>query len=192
MMTLTEILLVAVALAMDCFTVSIVSGVILQRRHGWNMLRMAFFFGLFQSLMPLLGWLAIHFFQHSVEAYDHWIAFAMLSAIGVKMIKDSFSGEENAGFNPLLLRTQLALAVATSIDALAIGISMSCSGYDSAESLPLPLAIIGVVSFVFSIAGNLLGVRFGAVVSRKIHPELFGGIILIGIGVRIMLEHLLV
>lgn len=191
MMSFAEILLIAVALAMDCFTVSIVSGVILRRRVWSTAVRMALLFGLFQALMPFIGWLAIHYFQHSVEAYDHWIAFGLLAFIGIKMIVEAFSEEEESGFNPVLLRTRLALAVATSIDALAVGISMSCSGYDSLSGLPLPLAVIGVVSFILSIAGNLLGVRFGAAVARRIRPELLGGIILIAIGVKILFEHLL-
>ncbi len=176
---------------MDCFTVSIVSGVIVRRMRLGSFSRMAFFFGLFQALMPLIGWLAIHYFEHSVEAYDHWIAFGLLAFIGIKMIRDAFSGEEEEHFNPLKLKTQLALAVATSLDALAVGISLACTGYDTAESLVFPLIAIGVVSFLFSIAGSMLGVRFGDVVARRLKPELLGGIILIAIGIRILFEHLL-
>ena len=191
MMTLWEIVLIAVALAMDCFTVSVVSGVITRRNQWGKVLRMAFLFGFFQALMPLIGWLAIHYFQSSVEAFDHWIAFGLLAFIGIKMIKDAFSPEEEAHMDPTLLRTQLLLALATSIDALAVGISLSCTGYESWNQLTLPLVVIGVVSFVFSIAGHLLGVRFGEVVARRWKPELVGGIILIGIGIKILLEHLL-
>ena len=191
MMTLWEIMLISVALAMDCFTVSIVSGVIVRRMKLGSFSRMAFFFGLFQALMPLIGWLAIHYFEHSVEAYDHWIAFGLLAFIGIKMIRDAFSGEEEEHFNPLKLKTQLALAVATSLDALAVGISLACTGYDTAESLVFPLIAIGVVSFLFSIAGSMIGVRFGDVVARRLKPELLGGIILIAIGIRILFEHLL-
>lgn len=191
MMSLWEIVLVAVALAMDCFTVSVVSGVITRRNKWGSVLRMAFLFGLFQALMPLIGWLAIHYFQASVEAFDHWIAFGLLAVIGIKMIKDAFSSEEEAHMDPTLLRTQLLLALATSIDALAVGISLSCTGYDALSQLTVPLLLIGLVSFVFSIAGHLLGVRFGEVVARRWKPELVGGIILIGIGIKILLEHLL-
>lgn len=191
MMTLWEIVLIAVALAMDCFTVSVVSGVITRQNKWGNVLRMAFLFGFFQALMPLIGWLAIHYFQSSVEAFDHWIAFGLLAFIGIKMIKDAFSPEEEAHMDPTLLRTQLLLALATSIDALAVGISLSCTGYESWSQLTVPLVVIGLVSFVFSIAGHLLGVRFGEVVARRWKPELVGGIILIGIGIKILLEHLL-
>lgn len=191
MLTLWEIILIAVALAMDCFTVSMVGGVLTRKSQWGNVLRMAFLFGLFQALMPLLGWLAIHYFQASVEAYDHWIAFGLLAFIGIKMIRDAFSEDEDAHMNPTLLRTQLLLAVATSIDALAVGISLSCTGYETLGQLWLPLVVIGLVSFLFSLAGHRIGVRFGDVVARRWKPELIGGIILLGIGIKILLEHLL-
>ena len=190
-MTILDILLIAVALAMDCFTVSMVSGV-MTRKMFWGLnLRMALLFGFFQAAMPFIGWIAIHYFQSSVEAYDHWIAFGLLLLIGGKMILDAFNEEDEATFNPLNLGTQLTLAVATSIDALAVGISFSCSGYGTVQSLILPLAVIGLVSFIFSIAGLLLGVRFGGAVARRFKPEIIGGVILIAIGVKILLEHLL-
>ena len=203
-MNLLDIILLAVALAMDCFTVSIVSGVI---DHGdWHndsseakirvpvpviYLRMAFLFGLFQALMPLLGWLGISHFQAYMEAYDHWIAFGLLGFIGGKMIWESFGDEEDQHFNPRKLRTQLLLAVATSIDALAIGISFACTGFTELSQLTMPLLIIGIVSFLFSIFGYHLGRRFGKAITRRLKPELFGGIILVLIGLKILLSHLL-
>lgn len=190
-MTILDILLIAVALAMDCFTVSMVSGVMTRKMFWGRNLRMAFLFGFFQAAMPFIGWIAIHYFQSSVEAYDHWIAFGLLLLIGGKMILDAFKEEDEATFNPLNLGTQLTLAVATSIDALAVGISFSCSGYGTVQSLILPLAVIGLVSFIFSIAGLLLGVRFGGAVARRFKPEIIGGVILIAIGVKILMEHLL-
>lgn len=190
-MTILDILLIAVALAMDCFTVSMVSGVMTRKMFWGRNLRMALLFGFFQAAMPFIGWIAINYFQSSVEAYDHWIAFGLLLLIGGKMILDAFKEEDEATFNPLNLGTQLTLAVATSIDALAVGISFSCSGYGTVQSLILPLAIIGLVSFIFSIAGLLLGVRFGGAVARRFKPEIIGGVILIAIGVKILLEHLL-
>ena len=190
-MTILDILLIAVALAMDCFTVSMVSGVMTRKMFWGRNLRMALLFGFFQAAMPFIGWIAIHYFQSSVEAYDHWIAFGLLLLIGGKMILDAFKEEDEATFNPLNLGTQLTLAVATSIDALAVGISFSCSGYGTVQSLILPLAVIGLVSLIFSIAGLLLGVRFGGAVARRFKPEIIGGVILIAIGVKILLEHLL-
>ncbi len=190
-MTILDILLIAVALAMDCFTVSMVSGVMTRKMFWGRNLRMALLFGFFQAAMPFIGWIAIHYFQSSVEAYDHWIAFGLLLLIGGKMILDAFKEEDEATFNPLNLGTQLTLAIATSIDALAVGISFACSGYGSIQRLVLPLAVIGLVSFIFSIAGLLLGVRFGGAVARRFKPEIIGGVILIAIGVKILLEHLL-
>lgn len=203
-MNLLDIILLAVALAMDCFTVSIVSGVI---DHGdWHndsseakirvpvpviYLRMAFLFGFFQALMPLLGWLGISHFQAYMEAYDHWIAFGLLGFIGGKMIWESFGDEEDHHFNPSKLRTQLLLAVATSIDALAVGISFACTGFTMLSQLTMPLVIIGIVSFLFSIVGYHLGRRFGKAITRRLKPEVFGGIILVLIGVKILLSHLL-
>ena len=194
-MSLIDIILLAVALAMDCFTVSIVSGVIatksggVKSEKGW-VIRMAFLFGFFQALMPLIGWIGISYFRSYMEAYDHWVAFALLAFIGGKMIWESFGPEEEQHFNPRRLRTQLLLAIATSIDALAIGISLACTGYERLSQLTLPLVIIGVVSFLFSIIGYQLGARFGHSIARRLKPELFGGVILVGIGVKILVTHL--
>ncbi len=191
MMGWGEIVLLAFALAMDCFTVSVVSGVLLRRIRPGTLLRLSLLLGLFQALMPLLGWLAIFHFQASLEAYDHWIAFGMLALIGGKMIFDAFGEEEQGHLDPTRFGAQVLLAVATSIDALAIGISMACTGYSSLGQLGTPLLIIGIVSFLMGMLGQWLGVRFGDVVARRLKPELFGGLILIGIGVKILLEHLL-
>ena len=208
-MNLLDIILLAVALAMDCFTVSIVSGVLFNGQ--WTMdngqlstrsnnyplsilhfplLRMAFLFGFFQAMMPLLGWLGISHFQAYMEAYDHWIAFGLLGFIGGKMIWESFGDEEDQHFNPSKLRTQLLLAIATSIDALAIGISFACTGFTELSQLTMPLLVIGIVSFLFSIVGYHLGRCFGKAITRKIKPELLGGVILVLIGVKILMTHL--
>ena len=187
-----DIWMLAVALAMDCFTVSIVSGVIV-RRWLWGMiLRLAFLFGLFQAMMPFIGWLATNHFSEQLETIDHWIAFGLLAFIGGKMIKESFDNdEEEKHFNPKRINTQLLLAVATSIDALAVGISFACTGYKEFAQIAYPLFVIGVVSFLFSILGYLFGVRFGKSVARKLKPELLGGIILLVIGIKILFTHLM-
>ena len=153
-------------------------------------MRMAFLFGLFQALMPLLGWLGISHFQAYMEAYDHWIAFGLLGFIGGKMIWESFEDEEEQHFNPSRLRTQLLLAVATSIDALAVGISFACTGFTELSQLTTPLLIIGLVSLLFSLVGYHLGRRFGKTITRRIKPELLGGVILVLIGVKILITHL--
>ena len=183
-------LLIALALAMDCFAVSVVSAVIVRRKATGIMLRLAFLFGFFQALMPLIGWLLTSRFSAQLQVVDHWVAFGMLAFIGGKMIVDSFKKEEHASMNPESWKTGLLLAVATSIDALAVGISYACTGYETLGSLVAPLITIGIVSFLMSILGYLLGVRFGDAVNRRMRPELLGGIILICIGLRILAEHM--
>lgn len=190
MISTFDLVLLSVALAMDCFTVSLMSGVILRRAVTAAILRMALFFGLFQAAMPLAGWLGTAHFSQYLEAVDHWIAFGLLAFIGGKMIKESFDDDSQPSFNPLRLRTQLLLAVATSIDALAVGISMACLGYDHITALTLPLVMIGTASVVMSIAGYWLGVRFGRIVARRIKPELIGGLVLVFIGIKVLLSHI--
>lgn len=197
-MSILELWLLAVALAMDCFTVSIVFGVLLHKIEWRTILVVAFLFGLFQAMMPLAGWLATNSFSSLIEDYDHWIAFGLLAFLGGRMIKESFSDDEEEGeaeaeakhINPRKLKTQLVFAVATSIDALAVGISFTCLGFNTISSLSLPLLIIGFVSLAFSIVGSLLGIRFGKGVEKRLKPELLGGIVLIIIGVRVLCEHL--
>ena len=190
-MNLTDIILLAIALAMDCFTVSIVSGLTggQSTRDAW-ILRMAFLFGFFQAFMPLLGWLGIIHFESYMAAYDHWIAFGLLAFVGGKMVWESFGDDEEQHFNPRLLSTQLLLAVATSIDALAVGISFACTGYTNLSSLTIPLFIIGIVSFLFSIMGYHLGRHFGRAITKRMKPELMGGLILIAIGLKILLSSM--
>ena len=168
-----DIWFLAVALAMDCFTVSIAGGIIIKRMVWPITLRMALLFGLFQAAMPLLGWLGISTFSHYLEEVDHWIAFGLLTFLGGRKLK-----------------TQLLLALATSIDALAIGISFACMGFRHISMLMSPLVIIGLVSFLLAIVGMLLGVKFGKPIERRLKPELLGGIILIIIGVKVLLSHL--
>ncbi|MBS5876020.1 MAG: manganese efflux pump [Prevotella sp.] len=189
-MSLIDITFLALALAMDCFTVSIVSGVIIRKYILSIILRMAILFGLFQAMMPFIGWLGTSYFSHYLESVDHWIAFGLLAFLGGKMIKDSFGSEEEAHFNPSKLTSQLLFAVATSIDALAVGISFACLGYKSVDQLAVPLAIIGVCSFVMSILGNVLGVVCGKSIVKRLKPEFIGGVILLLIGFRILYEHI--
>jgi len=189
MMSVLDILFLSVALAMDCFTVSIVSGVIIRKRLWGVILWTAFLFGLFQALMPLLGWVATTGFQHYIEAYDHWIAFGLLAYLGIGMIRESTKPEEEHHFDPRSMKTQFVQAVATSIDALAIGISMSMTGYTELDQLLFPLTAIGMGSFLLSIIGYLLGVRFGHSIRRRLKPELLGGVILLIIGFKILFSH---
>ncbi|MBP8777252.1 MAG: manganese efflux pump [Bacteroidaceae bacterium] len=183
-----EIWIIAVGLAMDCFAVSIASGIVLQRFRWSTMGIMAFLFGFFQGGMPILGWLCTNWFLHYTAEFDHWIAFFILLFLGVRMIWESFSNKEEAGFNPARLKTIFLLAIATSIDALVLGISFSCLGMKSIATLAYPVWVIAFVSFFFSFLGLTLGILFGK--RFNFRADLLGGIILIGIGVKILLSHL--
>lgn len=189
-MNILELIFLSAALGVDCFTVSVVSGVITQRYARGLILRMSILFGLFQALMPLVGWLGVNHFSEYLVSVDHWIAFGLLCFLGGRMIKESFDADEDIHFHPDRFSTLLYFAVATSIDALAVGISFSCIGYNDMSRLLMPLLIIGFGSFIMSIAGFLLGVKYGKAVSRRLRPELFGGIILVFIGVKVLLSHL--
>ena len=189
-MTHIEIWLVALALAMDCFAVSMASGIIFKRAVPRQMVAMVLLFGLFQALNPLLGWLGAELCRELIESVDHWIAFAILGFLGVRMIVDSFKDEEEKRFNPRRFKVILTLAVATSIDALAVGISFSCMGYSSLPSLIYPLVAIGIVSSAMTALGLFLGVRFGKAFAGRLRAELWGGMILIAIGIKVLVEHL--
>lgn len=190
-MTNFEIWLIAVGLAMDCFAVSIASGIIMKRILIRPMLTIAFFFGLFQALMPLLGWIAASTFSRQIESIDHWIAFAILVFLGGRMVKESFKDDDcKHEFDPTRLKIVLALAVATSIDALAVGVSFAFLGIKGLAGILPPVGIIGLVSFALSAAGLMFGIRFGCGIARKLRAERWGGIILIIIGTKILIEHL--
>lgn len=189
-MTNLDIWLLAIGLAMDCFAVSIASGIIMKSIRLRPMLSMAFAFGFFQALMPLLGWIGASFFSHLIEDWDHWIAFAILVFLGGRMVCESFKDEECHKFDPTNLKVLLTLAVATSIDALAVGISFAFVGTYSISTILPPIGIIGLVSFVLSLAGLMFGICFGHGLARKLRAELWGGIILIAIGTKILIEHL--
>ena len=189
-MTYLEIWLLAVGLAMDCFAVSIASGIILKRTMRRPILTMAFSCGFFQALMPLLGWMGASFFSHLIENVDHWIAFGILLFLGGRMIRESTKDEEcKHRYDPTCPKVVLALAVATSIDALAVGISFACLGIREFTALLPAIGIIGWTSFVLSVAGMVFGMRCGRVACR-LHAELWGGVILILIGTKILIEHL--
>lgn len=188
-MSITEIVLLALSLAVDCFTVSVASGVVLKKPEWRTFLFMSLMFGLFQGLMPLMGWAVASRFSHAIEAYDHWIAFGLLAVLGVRMIAASFSNDEEKQFDPRSLAVVLMLAVATSIDALAVGVTFAFAGMDSLAAVTMPVVVIGAVSFVVSMAGCIVGALFGRM--TDMHMELFGGLVLISIGVKILGEHLL-
>lgn len=190
-MTGLEIWLLAIGLAMDCFAVSIASGIILKHAKLRPMLVMAISFGFFQALMPLLGWIGASFFSYLIESIDHWIAFGILAFLGGRMIIESSKDEDcKHEYDPSSLKVVLALAVATSIDALAVGVSFAFLGIRDFSAILPPIGIIGFVSFALSMAGLMFGIRFGCGIARKLRAGLWGGIILIIIGTKILIEHL--
>lgn len=189
-MSALDLWLLAIGLAMDCFTVSIASGIILKRIEWKPILSMAFCFGLFQALMPLISWALFVRVGSLLQQIDHWVAFGLLLFLGGNMIREAFSKEEEHHFNPHRWVVIMTLAVATSIDALAVGISFAFIGFNTLTSMVYPLVVIGLVSFVFSLVGSGLGIWFGVGIAKKLKPELLGGIILIIIGCKIVIQHL--
>ena len=189
-MTHIEALILAVALAMDCFAVSVASGIIMKRIKWQPMLLMATLFGLFQAVNPIVGWIGTGYFHNLIESYDHWIAFAILAFLGGRMVVESFKEEEKRNFNPESVKVMFTMAIATSIDAFAVGISFSCMGYHSVASLCYPLVIIFLVSLVLSIIGLALGLKFGKGFAKRLRVEMWGGVILLLIGGRVLFEHL--
>ncbi len=186
-MHLATIVLIAVGLAMDAFAVSIVTGSVYKELHVKHVLRMALFFGGFQAVMPVIGFLAGLGLKGYISACDHWIAFALLSFVGGKMIYESFQIETaQKDRDPSNLLILLALSVATSIDALVVGITLSLL----TASIALAVTIIGAITFGLSYAGVYIGKRFGHFFESRI--EVVGGLILIAIGIKILIEHLMV
>ncbi len=186
MFTLVEILLISVSVAIDCFTVSLAAGMANKRFDTRYVLTTSFCFGLFQAVMPYLGWQGIVLVGDYIIAFDHWIAFALLAYIGCKMITDKEEDNDGKPLNKSLWYI-LTLSVATSIDALAVGITFSCVGYHELSQLIMPLSIIGLTSFVFSFAGFVIGMYCGRKINFRM--EIVGGIILIIIGLKILMEH---
>lgn len=184
-MDLATILLIAVSLAMDAFAVSIAHGMAIRRRRVATGLMMAFSFGFFQAFMPVLGWLAGLAFMDLIASFDHWVAFVLLALIGGKMIYSARTEPEEEKDAKLTVPVLLILSVATSIDALAVGLSFSLLQV----SITTPVIAIGVVTFLLSFAGFNFGNKLGNFFERKV--QVIGGIVLIAIGIKILLEHLL-
>lgn len=184
-----ELLILAVGLAMDAFAVSVCKGLTLKRADLKSMAKCGLWFGGFQAIMPLIGFLLGSLFASAIEAVDHWIAFGLLALIGLNMLKEAFSkaececcSEKNADFS---VKTMFTMAVATSIDAMAIGISLAMAG---GVNIWLAVLLIGVVTCLLSGAGVKIGSVFGARFEKK--AQITGGVILVLLGVKILLEHL--
>jgi putative Mn2+ efflux pump MntP len=184
-MELFAIIIIAVGLAMDAFAVSIVSGSAYKQLKPKHSLRIAIFFGGFQALMPLIGCLAGLSVKEYTAGLDHWIAFGLLSAMGAKMIYESFKiSPAEQTFDPSNIFVLLVLSIATSIDALAVGITLSLI----TSSITAAVIIIGIVTFALSYLGVFIGKTVGHFFENKI--EALGGLILIALGLKILIQHL--
>lgn len=182
-MGIIAVLLIAVGLAMDSLAVSISAGIVMQPFSRRQALRLALTMGLFQGGMTVLGWLLGASFSSYITAFDHWIAFVLLGFLGGKMIYESFHPEETP-ISSFSTQTLVTLGVATSIDALAVGVSMAFLQ----TGIYFPAFMIAIITFGLSLAGVFFGYRFGKI--KGINVELIGGIILIAIGTKILIEHL--
>lgn len=187
MMDLLTIIMVAVGLSMDAFAVSVVTGAVYKQLNVRHVLRMAVFFGGFQAFMPVIGYLAGVTVKQYISNYDHWVAFGILAAVGLKMIYESLKiKEQRRAMHPANLAILLVMSVATSIDALAVGVTLSLI----ISSIVATVIIIGAVTFCLSCAGVYVGKRFGHFFENGI--EAVGGLVLIGIGLKMLLQHLFV
>lgn len=179
------ILLIALGLSMDAFAVSIATGITVDKHRRKNALLLASFFGGFQMLMPVIGWAVGLSLQDLISGVDHWVAFGLLTFIGAKMLYDSTKKESSAKTSVLRLSSLLTLSVATSIDALMVGLSFAFLQ----SSIVVPILAIGVVTFCLSFGGFIFGCVIGQVFESRI--KIVGGLILIGIGLKILLDALL-
>ncbi|WP_282014716.1 manganese efflux pump MntP family protein [Marinifilum flexuosum] len=185
-MELVSIFLIALGLSVDSFAASVCSGLAIKKIRFLQAVKIAFFLALFQGGMPVIGWFIGWEINELIKDFDHWIAFILLAGLGSKMIYESLSNnEEDSSFNPLKLTVLIGISVATSIDALVIGFSMALIDV----IIWWPAVIIGVVTFIASMLGMLLGKKIGSQTSKRF--EVVGGIVLILIGLRILIEHLL-
>lgn len=184
-MGIFENLLIALGLAMDCFAVSLGVCTTVVKKTPRSILRLSFHFGLFQGGMAFLGWFAGSHIVDLISNFDHWIAFTLLLWVGGRMVKESFSTDDCEGTaDPTRGTSLVLLSLATSIDALAVGLSLAIID----GSILFSILSIGIVSFLLSIAGCLLGNRLGSRFGKRM--ELLGGILLIGIGLRVLISHL--
>ncbi|HHX70513.1 MAG: manganese efflux pump MntP family protein [Miniphocaeibacter sp.] len=186
-MSFGAILLLGVGVSADAFAVGVCKGLSLKKFSTKFALIIALFFGGFQAIMTFLGWALASQFSHILESIDHWVAFILLAILGGKMLYESFQTEENCGCQKhdvkIDLREMLMLSIATSIDALAVGISLAFAGI----AIFIPTITIGITTFLFSFLAVIIGFKFGSIFQK--YAEMAGGIILILIGVKILLDH---
>lgn len=182
-----SLLAISLALAMDAFAVAVVSGLTLKSLTGRHLFRLGFHFGLFQALMLALGWAAGAAVQKYVASIDHWIAFGLLAIVGGNIIREALSDDhEKRSPDPTTGWDLVLLSVATSIDALAVGLSLALVG----TTIAVPALVVGVTAAILTLLGMGLGRRIGALWGQRI--EIFGGIILIVIGLRILWQHAMI
>jgi manganese efflux pump family protein len=188
-MDLLSIIIIGIGLAMDCLAVSISKGMHAKKHHFWMTVRMAVMFGLFQAVMPLIGYATGTGFAHYMKQIDHWIAFVLLALIGGKMVIESLQKTNQADDDKILdsfkWSTIISLALATSIDAFATGIVF----VSFPEIIWKAIIIIGLISILFTFLGMYIGVHFGK--RFNLNVEMIGGFILIAMGLKILIEHLL-
>jgi len=179
------VVLIAIGLSMDAFAVAIATSVALGKVTGRQLFRLSFHFGLFQAGMPVIGWLAGTTIVHWVEGWDHWVAFGLLAFVGTKAILGAFrtEEEEHAGADATRGVMLIVLSVATSIDALAVGLSFAMLKV----SIWLPCVSIGIITGMITLFGMLMGGRLGQRFGRRV--EVLGGLVLIGIGLKILIQH---
>ena len=180
-MSILDLFILAVGLSMDAFAVSVCKGLSLGKIKPKHMCIAGAWFGGFQALMPLIGYFLGSFFAEMIERYDHWVAFVLLAIIGGNMIKESFGKDEKVD-SSMDVKSMLLLAIATSIDALAVGVTFA---FLQVQIVPA-VSFIGVITFIFSAVGVKIGSLFGTKYKSK--AELFGGIVLVLIGIKILLE----
>lgn len=180
-----ELLLLGIGLSMDAFAVSVCKGLAMKKATLKAELTCGVWFGGFQALMPLIGFYLGTLFAEAIQAFDHWIAFGLLVVIGGNMLKEAFSEEEESADADLSVKTMFVMAVATSIDALAVGISLAMAGD---VNIFVAIALIGVTTCILSAIGVAVGNIFGSRYEKK--AEIAGGVILILLGIKILLEHL--
>jgi manganese efflux pump family protein len=184
-MEILTIILIAIGLSFDTFAVSVSSGLILRKIDFISATRIALTMAVFQALMPVIGWLAGSGIKTYAESFDHWIAFGILALLGGKMIYESFKTDpEDRSFNPMEIKVMIGMAVATSIDALIVGFSFALLDF----KILISVGIIGVVTYIVAMLGMLFGKKIGARMGRRM--EMLGGVMLILIGLKILIEHL--
>ncbi|MCF0126417.1 MAG: manganese efflux pump [Clostridia bacterium] len=185
-MGIFEILLISVGLAMDSFAVSVCKGLSMKKMNWKKAVIIGLWFGIFQAGMPVIGFFLGSAFEKFITSIDHWIAFILLLFIGGKMIKEAFSKDSENNNDDTSFKSMLILAIATSIDALAIGIAYVCA-YGS-NNATLTFSSIGIITFFISVLGVKIGNKFGDKYENK--AEFAGGLILVLLGIKILLEHL--